>query len=202
MSLSLGEAQETGWGPGLGLLATPPQGPCLSALGALGNLAQPPPPRGGVCLASPAGVGGVTEMQGRELWLSALEEGMGAPDQSEATSRGLGGGRLSAPLTTVLPSWVSLLSLSVTPTPSSSLFSSITLSASVSILLPLILSFPSPSGFSVSVPPSPVCLFPPHSLSQMSLLHPQSSVPAPPCFTSCFFVSFSHLQHFLQAPHP
>lgn len=90
-------------------------------------------------------------MQGRELWLSALEEGTGAPDQSEAASGGLGGGRLSAPLPAVLPSWVSLSSLSVTPTPSPSLFSSIALSASVSILLPLLLSFPSPSGFCLCV---------------------------------------------------
>lgn len=91
-------------------------------------------------------------MQGRELWLSALEEGTGAPDQSEAASGGLGGGRLSAPLPAVLPSWVSLSSLSVTPTPSPSLFSSIALSASASLfsfslrilslcLLPLSASF-------------------------------------------------------------
>ena len=154
-------------GPGLDLLATRPQGPYLSALDALGNPAQPPPPRGGVCLASPAGVGGVTEMQGRELWLSAWEEGMGAPDQSEAASVALQG-----PLPTGLCSWVCLPSLSVTMTPSPSLFSSIAPSASVSVLLPLLLSLPSPSGFSVSVALPLSVSFHPFTFSNVSPASP------------------------------
>ena len=89
-------------GPWAGSPSNKAPGTCLSALGALGNPAQPPPPRGGVYLASPAGVGGVTETQGRELWLSAWEEGMGAPARSAAASGGPAGGRLSAPRPQVL----------------------------------------------------------------------------------------------------